>query len=327
MMMSSTSSSSVSTRPKVIDSHLHVWGTLDDSISQRYPYIQDPPSSLQDCATVESLLQHMERSNIDGALIVQPINYLYDHSFVINAMKEHPNKLKGMMLYDPTMTDESKAIERLEQLVLAGFVGVRFNPYLFPKQQQQQQQERNDDDNNTVQWGPMSKGVSLKVYQRCATLHIPVGIMCFQGLHLHFDDIIQLLEQSPDTIMILDHFAFTKLNPVDGDDDKTIDTFQQLIQLSKYPNVHVKISALFRMNDIPMYQRIYQERFVPILEAYSAQRLLYGSDFPYILNEQKDENDIYSSTCQLVASWCPDDASRRAIMGGNAERLFGSWEG
>ena len=41
----------------------------------------------------------------------------------------------------------------------------------------------------------------LAVYQRCAELQVPVGIMCFKGLGLHFDDIISLIEKSPNTQM------------------------------------------------------------------------------------------------------------------------------
>jgi predicted TIM-barrel fold metal-dependent hydrolase len=234
--------------------------------------------------------------------------------------------------------DEHRAIQRLEELVLSGFVGVRFNPYLFPKSQEPVPQSTTNNDAivaSRSEWGPMSEGTSLQVYQRCASLHIPVGIMCFQGLQYHYHDIQQLLESSPQTIMILDHFAFTQL------DDDTVDasspnqnTFVQLLQLATYPSVHVKISALFRMNDnrssstTGPYERVYRERFVPLLQAYGPQRLLYGSDFPYVLESESRQNDTdhaYTNTCQLVASWCPDVESRNAIMGGNAERLFGPW--
>jgi predicted TIM-barrel fold metal-dependent hydrolase len=290
----------------------------------------------------------METANIDGALIVQPINYLYDHSYVLNAIQQYPSQLKGMLLFNPTEEDEDVAIQRLEELVLAGFVGVRFNPYLVPPPSSQKEEEEETATTSQPKWGLMSEGTSLKVYQRCASLHIPVGIMCFQGLQYHYHDIVQLLQKSPETIMILDHFAFTKLHDhrdeennagtgPNSNNHSSVEetTFAQLLQLSQYPSVHVKISALFRMNDNHhnQYQRIYQERFLPLLQAFGSQRLLYGSDFPYILESElpihettnPPKNHVYTNTCQLVASWCPDIESRNAIMGGNAERLFGVW--
>lgn len=40
------------------------------------------------------------------------------------------------------------------------------------------------------------------------TLEMPVGIMCFKGLPLHYTDIVALLEHSPSTDVIIDHFGF-----------------------------------------------------------------------------------------------------------------------
>lgn len=295
-MIPSTSSrvaalSSVRSIPyKVIDSHLHIW---DDTIPAPSP------------ANAAALLQQMQQAHVDGALIVQPIHYSYNHSYVHHALIEYPNRFKGIMLYDPSITEETKAIERLKELVALGFVGLRFNPYLWPESDSYERR--------------MSKGVSLAVYQKCAELRIPVGIMCFRGLSLHYDDIRQLLERSPETILILDHFAFTALN-----DDSNL-AWEQLLQLSHFSAVHVKISALFRISDDPSmkFPQVYEQRFLPLLKAYGAERLLYGSDFPYVM--ELDPKSAYASMRALVASWCPDDSSRSAIMGGNAERLFGLW--
>ena len=200
----------------------------------------------------------MDANGVNGALIVQPINHKYDHSYVLDAMKSYPDRFKGMMLHDPSL-DEEKAVEQLEDLALKGFVGVRFNPYLWPKL-------------GDSKWSTMSEGPGLAVYKRCAELHIPVGIMCFQGLGLHHDDLLALLEKSPDTKMILDHFGFTSVEDSDN--------FEKLLELAKYSNVYVKISALFRLGDESPFTRVQQERFMPILKAFGASRLMYGSDFP-----------------------------------------------
>jgi predicted TIM-barrel fold metal-dependent hydrolase len=284
--------SSVRSLPyKIVDSHLHIW---DDTIPAPSP------------ANTAALLEQMQQAHVDGALIVQPIHYLYNHSYVHHALIEYPHRFKGMMLFDPTITEEATAIQRLEELIALGFVGVRFNPYLWPEEGDSYQRR-------------MSQGVSLAIYRKCAQLRIPVGIMCFRGLSLHYDDIRQLLAQSPETILILDHFAFTALKNHDSP------AWEQLLQLAEHPAVHVKISALFRLtDDLSMkFTQVYEQRFLPLLKAYGAERLLYGSDFPYVMD--LDPESAYTTQCSLVASWCPDDSSRSAIMGGNAERLFGSW--
>merc|ERR1712070_340840 len=97
---------------------------------------------------------------------------------VIQAIKRHPSRFKGMLLHDPSL-DSEEAVSRLENLALQGFVGVRFNPYLWKKVDEQV-------------WSPMSEGAGLAVYKRCGQLGLPVGVMCFQGLELHYQDILNL---------------------------------------------------------------------------------------------------------------------------------------
>lgn len=109
-------------KTKVIDSHLHIWGQPDSN----YPYAQGqtPTDNLINKSSVSDLLENMDKTNVDGSLIVQPINYKYDHDYVAEAIAAHPDRLKGMLLYDPSL-DEKDAIGKLQDLLLKGFVGVR----------------------------------------------------------------------------------------------------------------------------------------------------------------------------------------------------------
>jgi predicted TIM-barrel fold metal-dependent hydrolase len=291
---------------KIIDSHLHVWANEAESTGFPYADGQEPPSPLKDAASTNSLLEQMDTNGVDGALIVQPINHKFDHSYVMNAIEKFPLRFKGMLLHNPSLSPED-AVSQLENLVLKGFVGVRFNPYLWPKLS-----------GGDERWTYMSTpgGAGEAVYKRCAELHMPVGVMCFQGLQFHFEDIVQLLHLSPQTTMIIDHFGFTVFTP-EGDK-----AFQQLLQLAKYPQVVVKISALFRLTDESPYERVREERFQPLLESFGADRLMFGTDFPYVL-EQNPER--YEGMVRLVSSWMDDEATRVTVMGGTAERVFGSW--
>mmetsp|Transcript_26709 Transcript_26709/g.29930 ORF Transcript_26709/g.29930 Transcript_26709/m.29930 type:complete len:429 (+) Transcript_26709:130-1416(+) len=328
---------------KIIDSHLHVWANTKEATTT-YPYEkgQTPPDSLKDVACVASLLEKMKDCGVDGALIVQPINHKYAHSYVLDqAVKEYPSKFKGMMLHDPALSVEA-AINKLEELTLAGFVGVRYNPYLWPMNEN----ENNSGMNNIPMSTPHNGGAGLAVYQRCGELNMPVGVMCFKGLGLHLDDIQKLLNHSPNTIMILDHFCFTKLvtqhqkvGTTNKDDDKSNDgnvnekVFQQLLQLGQdYPQLMVKISALFRLEDDTgyPYERVRTERFEPLLQVFGPQRLLFGTDFPFVLEQEGS----YQGAVEVVSSWCRQsklndredgESVRKLIMGGTAERLFGPW--
>ena len=132
----------------IVDSHLHVWASAAEA-SSGFPYAQgqDPPESLQDAASTANLLKKMKENGVDGALIVQPINHKFDHSYVAAAIQNHPETFKGMLLHDPSLSPEV-AVSTLEDLALKGFVGVRFNPYLWPK--------LSGDSDETPQWKAMS---------------------------------------------------------------------------------------------------------------------------------------------------------------------------
>jgi predicted TIM-barrel fold metal-dependent hydrolase len=287
---------------KVIDSHLHVWASEKEASSFPYADGKDPPDSLQNAASISALLKQMDNDGVDGALIVQPINHKFDHSYVTHAIQTHPTRFKGMLLHDPSL-NAVEAVSQLEDLALQGYVGVRFNPYLWPKSE-------------TGGWEKMSEGAGLSVYKRCGELHMPVGVMCFQGFHLHYEDIVALLKASPKTTLILDHFGFTSLTP-EGDA-----AFEQLLKLVDYSQVIVKISALFRLQDPSPYDRVRRERFEPLLAAFGPDRLMYGSDFPYVL----EQPESYWEMLMLVQTWVgKKESTRAALFHGTAERIFGPW--
>lgn len=288
------------TRHKVIDSHLHVWANTAET-ADGFGYAQDPPDTLRDKACTAALIGQMDAHGVDRALIVQPINHKFDHSYVLHAMTQHPDRFKGMLLHDPSLPAD-QAVTRLEELALKGFCGVRFNPYLWPQV-------------GDSAWSPMSQGAGLAVYQRCAELNMPVGVMCFQGLQLHYDDILQLIAKSPGTVLILDHFGFTSL-------DKQDEVFDKLLALAKYPNVYVKISALFRLGDAsPTFDQVKEKRFLPLLKAFRADRLMYGSDFPFVLEQPQGYGMV-----DIVKSWMDDnEKDAQWIMGGTSEKIFGAW--
>ena len=59
------------------------------------------------------------------------------------------------------------------------------------------------------------------------------------------------------------------------------------------------------------------------MKAFGADRLMMGTDFPFVL----EENGGYDGTVRVIDSWLADatDEECVAIMGGTAERLFGPW--
>ena len=168
---------------KVIDSAVHVWSNGQPP----YPWAVAPPEELTTTATYEALTASAQAAGVAGALIVQPANHKFDHSYVTAALRAHPDLYRGMCLANPTLEPAAAAAE-LARLHAEGFVGVRFNPYLFPD--------------------GMDSPVGHALYKKAGELQMPVGVMCFKGLLPQLPALTALLDASPATTLIVDHLGF-----------------------------------------------------------------------------------------------------------------------
>ena len=218
MMMSSSSH-------RVIDSHLHVWSNGKEP----YPWEVEPPDVLKETATYEVLVNAAREAGVSGALIVQPANHKYDHTYVTNALRKYPAFFRGMCLANPTLPP-AEAVATLMSLHGEGYVGVRFNPYLFPD--------------------GMDSEVGRALYKAAGELDMPVGVMAFGGFPAQLPAIKALLAHAPATKLIIDHMGFFR-QPATGGllaDAATNDeeAWAALMELGKLPQVYVKVSALFR---------------------------------------------------------------------------------
>ncbi len=293
---------------KVIDSAVHVWSNGQPP----YPWAVAPPEELTTTATYEALTASTQAAGVAGALIVQPANHKFDHSYVTAALRAHPDLYRGMCLANPTLSPVAAAAE-LARLHADGFVGVRFNPYLFPD--------------------GMDSPVGHALYKKAGELQMPVGVMCFKGLLPQLPALTALLDASPATTLIVDHLGFFRQPATGGlqgggaaNDEAA---WEALLALAARPQVHVKVSALFRASAEPPPHKDLQPRVRQLLESYGARRLMWGSDFPFVLLGGQERNDYalnYAQASFVPAEWEVaglDEQAREQLMGGTAQRLFG----
>ncbi|CAI9093144.1 OLC1v1028566C2 [Oldenlandia corymbosa var. corymbosa] len=236
--------------PIVIDSHLHVWASPQEA-EQKYPYFPGQEPTLP--GDVDFLLQCMNKGGVDGALIVQPINHKFDHSYVTSVLKKYPSKFVGCCLANPT--EDEKGVKDFEDLILKdGYRAVRFNPYLWPSGQQ------------------MTNNIGKAIFSKAGELGVPVGFMCMKGLNLHLLEIEELCTEFPKTTVILDHLAFCK--PPTNDEDSKL--FSALLKLSRFPQVYVKFSALFRVSRVPYPYDDLSKALELVVSSFSANRVMWG---------------------------------------------------
>eukprot|EP00268_Persea_americana_P050759 TRINITY_DN5546_c0_g1_i1.p1 TRINITY_DN5546_c0_g1~~TRINITY_DN5546_c0_g1_i1.p1 ORF type:complete len:349 (+),score=79.14 TRINITY_DN5546_c0_g1_i1:106-1152(+) len=296
-----SSSDPATTKTKTIDSHLHVWATPQQAATE-YPFFPGQVPTLQ--GDVDFLLKCMGEAGVDGALIVQPINHMFDHSLVTSVLKKHPSKFVGCLLANPA--EDGTGIKQLEHLVLEdGYHAVRFNPYLWPSGQK------------------MTNEVGKAIFSRAGALGVPVGFMCMKGLNLHLSEIIELCSEFPSTTVILDHVAFCK----PPENDLESETFSSFLKLSRFPQVYVKFSALFRVSRKPFPYEDTSHLLSQVISSYGANRVMWGSDFPYVVPEcsYKGAKEAVLHVASL-ASLSPSDLEW--VMGKTVQQLFpNSWPG
>ncbi|KAJ0095809.1 hypothetical protein Patl1_16983 [Pistacia atlantica] len=270
-MSSSESQTKAFSSIKTIDSHLHVWASPEEA-ADKYPYFPGQEPTLP--GNVDFLLQNMAEASVDGALIVQPINHKFDHSLVTRVgflsktkdkgpcvLKKYPTKFVGCCLANPA--EDGSGIKQLEQLVKDGFRAVRFNPYLWPSGQQ------------------MTNEVGKAMFSRAGELGVSVGFMCMKGLNLHISEIEELCTEFPSTTVLVDHLGFCK-QPTNDDESLA---FSRLLKLSRFPQVYIKFSALFRLSRMAFPYQDLSSLLSQVVSSFGANRVMWGSDFPYVVAE------------------------------------------
>ncbi|XP_027350017.1 uncharacterized protein LOC113861414 [Abrus precatorius] len=279
---------------KVIDSHLHVWASPQEA--GKFPYSPGQEPNLP--GNADFLLQCMEEAGVDGALIVQPINHKFDHSYVTSVLKKYPTKFVGCCLANPA--DDGSGLEQFEHHVVKdGYCAVRFNPYLWPPGEK------------------MTNEVGKAIFQRAGQLNVPVGFMCMKGLDLHISEIEQLCTEFPSTVVLLDHLAFCK--PPINDEEGLV--FSQLLNLSRFPQVYVKFSAFFRVSRAPFPYLDLSPLLSQLVSRFGANRVMWGSDFPFVVAEcgykgPKEAVHLIANQISLPSS------DLEWIMGKTASQLF-----
>jgi predicted TIM-barrel fold metal-dependent hydrolase len=265
--------------PNATDCHCHVFGPRD-----RYPWaanrLYTPPP-----VTLDHYLAMLDTVGFARGVMVQTGLYGNDNRFIVDAIKAHPNRLRGIALIGESITDRE-----LEDLARAGVRGFRVN--------------------RTAKTG-LAFDVARKLAERVKGY----------GMHVQF---LLDIEDLPDidtflgslaTEVVIDHMG--RPDPKKG---LQAPGFQALIRLLKSGRGWAKMSAPYRTSrQEPLYDDI--TPFAHALVAAAPDRLVWGSDWPHVLLETTMPND--GDLVDQIAVWVPDEAMRKRILVDNAEALYG----
>jgi L-fuconolactonase len=241
---------------------------------------------------VEVLLQQMNANGVEKATLVQ-VRGQFDNRYVIECVRRFPARLCALVGVD---TDSLDAPEILVRWVGEGAVGVRLGP--------------------TVR-SPGSE--PLLIWRKAAELGIPVSAF---GSPDEFTSrqFEHVLTELPNLPIIIEH-----LGRIGRDEVAPYPTFRKILALARYPNAYIKVHGLGEIcpRPIPFPEPMRFENIPPFMEmaydAFGANRMMWGSDFPPVAGREG-----YRNALQWPMDHIPfrTDADRESIFGRTALSLF-----
>src|SRR5262245_49477552 len=284
-------------KPRLLDTHMHVWADDPRRFPFAHPYEKDfePPRL---AATVETLLKEMDASGVSHCVLVQVIYHGWDNRYLAHCLKAHPKRFRGQGLIDPT---DPKVARKLEHWVKEhGLSGMRFSPIYYPGKD-----------------GWLNAKASDALWEKAEELKAVFNFFIATDQLPRLED---MARRFPRVRVVIDHLARVDLKARDPSPE-----FKKLLALARLPNVWVKVSELSVLSPSGKYP--YRDTFAwvkRLYEAFGADRLLWGTGFPGTTRGQAGRPTL-DQELALVREEIPffSAADREKILGGNAASLWG----
>jgi L-fuconolactonase len=270
-----------------IDAHQHFW-KYD---SANYGWIDDSMSKIQKDFMPQDLKPVLEQNQIDGCVLVQ-VNQTEDETLFFNTLAEQNDFIKGVVGWTDLLSDDVNS--RLEQYSkLHKIRGFR----------------------HIVQGEPlgfMQNPEFIRGIQSLAQYDFTYDILVYPT---QLKDAKQLVKSCPNNKFVIDHLAKPYIK-----ESKISQWGNYMQKLGEMPNVYCKISGMVTEADWHHWKKedfyIYLD---VVLNSFSIDRLMYGSDWPVCLvaAEYEEQLGIVKSYFEKLSMTEQDK-----IFGENAEKFY-----
>lgn len=275
-----------------IDAHSHIWpGEVD-----RYPLVKGQtkadlkPASFTD----DELMKIASAEGVERVVLIQhSVYHLFDNSYLVDAVKRHPQRFRVVGMVDDHQPEPGK---EMKSLLKQGVTGFRITPFI-----------RKDQPEKWLDTPGMQEMWKTGAETRQA-------MCCLIGAS-DLPRVDKMCGQHAETPVVIDHFA-----RIGFDGEIRDDEVKQLCDLARHKHVSVKISAYYALGKkqpphlelVPMIKRLY--------ETFGPQRLMWASDSPY----QLDPPNTYASSISLVRDKLDfvSQVDRQWLLRKTAEKVF-----
>jgi L-fuconolactonase len=236
----------------IIDAHHHLWKFNGED----YGWISDTMSILKKDYLPADIEKELSGAGVSGTVVIQARQSLEETRWLLDLAEKHPF-IKGVVGWVELISDRLE--EQLEGFTEhSGLVGVR---HVI--------QDEPDDDY-------MLRPAFLKGIERLGRYGLTYDLLIFPK---HLKNAAKLVRSFPDQKFVLDHLAKPQIR------EGILEPWREDIEsLAAQPNVWCKVSGMVTEADWKSWK---QEDFIPyldtVVEAFSVDRLMLGSDWPVCL--------------------------------------------
>ncbi|GGB79718.1 2-pyrone-4,6-dicarboxylate hydrolase [Marinobacterium zhoushanense] len=266
-----------------IDCHNHIFDPL------RFPYQPDSPyqPSGQEIATADQFLQLLEAYGVSHALLVGP-NSAYGENHnraLLDAIQRSGGRFKGM-----AVVDQQCSLAQLQDLKAQGIVGVTFNVAFY---------------------GVEHFRRSSALLDRLAQLDL---IAQFQ---VEGHQLLPLADMFVDSgaRLLVDHCGRPDLEA-----GLQYPGFQSVLALADSGRAWIKVSGFDKFSTQAFPYADTQAHVRAIQQAYGEDRLIWGSDWPFLRARQRMD---YGLMLKLAEQQFTEPLLREKYFWKNAEELIG----
>lgn len=271
-----------------IDAHQHFW----NYDPQQYAWMQ-PEWSIRRDFGPHDLKPLLDQAQIDGCIAVQAQQTLAETNWLLSLSQAHP-WIRGVV----------------------GWIDLQCED-IAPQLQQFQHRQRLVGVRHVVQDEPddrfLLRPAFLQGIEQLASHNLTYDILIYPK---QLPAAIELVRQFPHQPFVLDHLAKPFIKKGE------LETWRTQIQaLAAYPNLCCKVSGMVTEADWTNWKaKDFQPFLQVVLEAFGADRLLYGSDWPVALLAAS-----YPQVYQLIEDFVHplSETERASILGDNAVRFYG----
>lgn len=233
-------------------------------------------------AVLEDWLSEWMRAGVTHGVLVQPSFLGTDNRFMLEQIARGPGKLRGVIVVDSSVSPAA-----LAEADAAGVRGVRLNLI------------------GVTDFSEFAEERWQTLFRKLVALGWHVEVQCPGE---HWGRLIAAFGDTPVTLVV-DHFGLP-----DPAAQGRCEGFDAIMRLAEKRPVYAKLSAPYRLRGAD--PKHYAARY---LAGLGADRLLWGSDWPWTNHEQGRD---YLVCADWLSDWIPSEESRQTILHSTPFQLY-----